>query len=178
VKLLIPRILAALVGATLILAAFWADSRALALAGAVALLLAEALALAGLRSAHESPASRALLGVCESACGMALSMLEPVAMLVALTQIVYSVIASGMATVSTSLGRPLPKQRGESMRRMVGAASNIGLCMIALQAAAVFDVQRDLKLSPRDLALLCTALVVIASARSITELALSTKWTK
>jgi hypothetical protein len=178
VKLLVPRILAALIGAALIVAAYSADSRALALSGAIALLSAEVLSLLGLRSAHESPASRALLGVCESACAIALSLIEPAAMLVALTQIVYSVMASGMATVSVSLGRALPKQRGESMRRILGAAANVGLCLIALHAAAVLDVQRELKLSARDLALLCTALVVIASARSITELALSTKWTK
>jgi hypothetical protein len=40
------------------------------------------------------------------------------------------------------------------------------------------DVHRDLGLGLRNLALLCTALVIVASARTITEIGLSAKWTK
>lgn len=194
VKLLIPRTLIALTGAALIAVAYGVDSRAVALAGGCALLLAETLALAGLVSEHESPAQRALLGVCEAAAGLAISLLEPAAMLVALAQIVYSVIASGMATVSASLGKPLAKPRSEAMRRLLGVAANAGLCLIALRAAGVLspegafdlrprnvgvlDTWRNLGLGPHNLALLCMALVTVASARTITELAMSAKWTK
>ena len=178
VKLLLLRTCVALAGASLIAAAFWADSRTLALAGAISLFAAEALALGALRAAHESPSERALLGVCEAASGLAISLLEPAAMLAALGQIVYSVIASGMATVSASLGKPLSKPRSEWLRRLLGAAANAGLCLIALQAAGVLETRAKLGLATRDLALLCMALVIVASARTITELALSAKWTK
>jgi hypothetical protein len=178
VKLLLLRTVAALCGAALLVLAFGLDSRVLALVAAIALIGAEALGVAGVAARHESAPSRALLGMCEALCGLAVSLIEPAAMLVALTQVVYSVIASGVATVSLSLGRPLAQARGEPMRRLLSAAANIGLCLIVLRAANQLSVESALGISPRDLALLCMALVIVGSARTIGELALKAQWTK
>jgi len=178
VKLLLLRVLAALCGAALLALAFGLDSRTLALFAAIALICSEALGLAGVAARHESALSRALLGTCEAICGLAVSLVEPTAMLVALTLVVYSVIASGVATVSLSLGKPLAQARSEAMRRLLSAAANVGLTLIVLQAANRFNVEEALGVVPRDLALLCMALVVVGSARTIGELALKAQWTK
>ena len=178
VKLLILRTVVALCGAALLVLAFGLDSRVLALIAALGLLGAEAVGLAGVTARHESALSRALLGTCEAVCGLAVSVIEPTAMLVALTQVVYFVIASGVATVSLSLGRPLAQARGEPMRRLLSAAANVGLALIVLQAANHLNVESVLGVSPRDLALLCMALVIVGSARAIGELALKAQWTK
>ncbi|CAG0980595.1 hypothetical protein PLCT2_01882 [Planctomycetaceae bacterium] len=194
VKPLLLRTLVASCGAALLVLAYGLDSRTLALFAAMALLGAEALGLAGVAAKHESALSRALLGTCEALCGLAVSLIEPTAMLVALTQVVYSVIASGVATVSLSLGKPLTQARSEPMRRLLSTAANIGLCIIVLQASGVlspegvFDLRprnvdvlnswRNLGMGPRNLAMLCMALVIVGSARSIGELALKAQWTK
>jgi hypothetical protein len=178
VKPLLLRTLVALCGAALLVLAYGLDSRTLALFAAMALLGAEALGLAGVTAKHESALSRALLGTCEAVCGLAVSLIEPTAMLVALTQVVYSVIASGVATVSLSLGKPLTQARSEPMRRLLSAAANAGLAMIVLKAANQLSVQTVLGVSPRDLALLCMALVIVGSARTIGELALKAQWTR
>ncbi|MCC6150211.1 MAG: hypothetical protein IT461_08175 [Planctomycetes bacterium] len=177
-KLLILRNVAALCGAAVLALAFGLDSRMLAMFAAITLIGAEALGLAGVAARHESAFSRALLGTCEAMCGLAVSLIEPTAMLVALTLVVYSVIASGVATVSLSLGRPLAQARSEPMRRLLSAAANIGLTLIVLQAADQLNVEAALGVVPRDLALLCMALVIVGSARTIGELALKAQWTK
>ncbi len=178
VKPLLLRTLVASCGAVLLVLAYGLDSRTLALFAAIALLGAEALGLAGVAAKHETALSRALLGTCEALCGLAVSLIEPTAILVALTQVVYSVIASGVATVSLSLGKPLAQSRSEPMRRLLSTAANIGLTLIVLQAASQLNVEATLGVKPRNLAMLCMALVIVGSARSIGELALKAQWTK
>ena len=178
VRLLLVRSIAAVIGAAILAVASSVGLRELVWAGFAALALSEVFALAELTRRHESAGARALLGTSEAMCGLGVSLLEPAAILVALAQVLYSVISSGIATVSLSLGKPLEQPRGEALRRLLSVAANGGLCVIALQAAGALDTRAALELSTRDLALLCMALVVVGSARALGDLALKAKWTK
>lgn len=165
-------------GAAALVVAQLAQSREAVWAAFVLLAIAETLALASLTRRHESPSSRALLGLGEALPGLAVSLLEPAAMLVALAQVVYSVIASGIATVSASLGKPLGQPHGEAMRRLLAVAANAGLGVIVLEAAGAWTTHAILGLGTREVALLCMALVVVGSARALSDLAMNAKWTK
>lgn len=178
VKLLLARSFIAFTGAALLAAAHIFDRREALWAALALLVLAEVLALAGLRTRCEGAGTRALLGMSESVCGIGVSLIEPAAILVALALVVHSVVASGIATVSLSLGKPLAEPRGEFMRRLLSIAANSGLCVIVLQATGAVDSRKALELGARDLALLCMALVIIGSSRALADLALNARWTK
>lgn len=165
----------AALGVILLGLALGLDLRWFAAAAAGAFGAAELMGLALITQRFESAAARTLLGVCECLCALSVSLLVPAAMLVALIQIVHALIASGIGTVGTMVGHSAHSPRGEFFRRFLAGMANTGLALIALSAADQFDLQKHLGLDGHSLAMVCAAVVLIASVRSITELALAAK---
>lgn len=178
VALLAARLALSAAGVALVCVAALNQSAFLALGAALAFWAGEALGLVQLGKRFEAPAARTLLCASEAMCALGVSVFLPQAMLVALIQVVYALVASGIGTVSGAQGKPLSQPRSEPVRRLLAAFANVCLALTLFAPAQGYDLKVLVGLNAADLSLLCAAVVALAGVRSITELGMAAKWGK
>jgi hypothetical protein len=166
------RLIAAVLGAGLLVPGLSLGWLWLAIPGVVAIAAAEAIGLRQLRTTLQEPRDRILRTLAEMLPSIGAAAAAPVALGVAMCVAVFAVTASGLDTVAVSRGTPFTRRPGETLRRVFTGGASLFLAVIVTLELAEVDLAEAVGAELGALVWVAVAVVALVSVRALTDLAL------
>lgn len=140
--------------------------------GVGAIMVGGLFQMLGFRHRVHDPVDRLLQGANEALPGVAISIIDPLALVCTTVAVLFALVAGGMNTVLTS-NRPdgdLPDVKGQSFRVLATGVLILALSLVALQHLRIVDFELALNATTTEWITLVASMWFLVSMRGVIDL--------
>lgn len=174
-RLLQFRLAFAVVGVLALLAGAALESVWLTGPGVAAAAVSDLIGLLQARMRFGLPLERAYRGAAEALPALGVAAFEPFAMGLAVLVILYALLASGLQTLATARGAAPSRNATETLRRVATCLASLAVLVLPIAATTGFDLHGRLGATPRLVAILAAALMLLAGTVALLDSLISVK---